>query len=151
MKKSNKILLIIGLILFAIIMTALVICYCFWKIETIRYVYMAWEWLNEPLPLVGVSLLVIGFFIVKIIANSSIGKRYLNTFVERTDDVEKAFKEAEEKINKLEDYVHKLEEHIHQLEEANRNICKAIPNKKVKMLGEEYYGKERTNDETKAE
>jgi len=114
----------------------------------------AWEWLNKPLPVVGVSTLFILIFLWKIFANSSFGKKKINELKEllrnTQTELEDKNKIANDRINNLlienDDLKNKLEETTNIIKE----ICKTSPNKKIQAIGAKYYGerKETINNET---
>ena len=155
MKKSNKILAAIFLPLFALIIVAAIVLYCLYPTETLQYANTAWEWLNEPLPIVGVSLLIICFFCIRFIAMSSFGKKNIakiNEHIERKEQEHQERSDQDKKlISALEEKLNSVEKELKVLQEVIYKITQILPNKKVKMLGEEINGKERTNDETKTE
>ena len=133
----------------------------------------AWNWIkdffNQPIPIIGVSILFVTLFVLKIVATTTIGKRGLrkleksfNDFVSETNsllrhnekqeeefkkDVHKAigFYEDKNEIEKKEMFIKiaKLEALVLKISEENhnRNVKKLIAEyKEGKEYGEEQNG-----------
>ena len=154
MKKSKKVLISIAVILVVLLVVAYIVLLSLYPEQTKNWTMTAWEWLNKPLPVVGVSTLFILIFLWKIFANSSFGKRKINELKELLNntqtELENKNKIANDRINNLiienDDLKNKLEEAINIIKE----ICKTSPNKKIQAIGDKYYGerKETVNNET---
>lgn len=154
MKKSNKVFIIIAVIVTVLLVAAYLVLFVLYPEQTKTWTMTAWDWLNRPLPVVGVSTLVVIFFLWKVFVNSSFGKKKLNELNELLRDtqteLENKNKIANDRINNLltenADLCNRLEEAIETIKE----ICETSPNKKIKAIGVKYYGerKETTNNET---
>lgn len=154
MKKSKKVLISIAVILVALLVAAYAVLFILYPEQTKNWTMTAWDWLNEPLPVVGVSTLFVLFFLWKIFANSSFGKKKINGLKELLNatqtELEDKNKIANDRINSLiienDELKNKLEEAINIIKE----ICKTSPNKKIQAIGDKYYGetKETVNNET---
>lgn len=142
MKKVNKVLAIILAFLgISLIVLYLVIPTQFK--ECFEYVYGL---LNEPLPIVGVSALALGYIALQIV-------KYI-----RTTHPSKELNEMRESHNQ---YVAKSEEEKQALKDQNNelkgyiaHICELSTNQKIKNYGKELLGygrEETTNSETKAD
>ncbi len=142
MKKANKVLAII----LAILGIALIVLYLVFPTqfkECFEYVYGL---LNEPLPIVGVSALVLGYIALSIV-------RYV-----RSTHPSQELREMRESHNQ---YVAKSEEEKQALKDQNTElkgyivlICELFTNQKIKNYGKELLGygrEETTNSETKAD
>ena len=142
MKKSKKVLAII----LAIIGIALIVLYIVFPTqfkECFEYIYGL---LNEPLPIVGVSLLAILFFVWNVI-------KYIREI--------KPSQELREMRESYNQYVAKYEEEKQALKDQNNelkgyiaHICELSTNQKIKNYGKELLGygrEETTNSETKAD
>lgn len=142
MKKANKVLAII----LAIIGIALIVLYVVFPTqfkECFEYVYGK---LNEPLPIVGVSALALGYIALTIV-------RYI-----RSTHPSQELREMRESHNQ---YVAKSEEEKQALKDQNNelkgyiaHICELSTNQKIKNYGKELLGygrEETTNSETKAD
>lgn len=157
MKKSKKILISIAVILVVLLIAAYIVLLNLYPEQTKNWTMTAWDWLNKPLPIVGVSTLVVIFFLWKVFVNSSFGKKKLNELKELLNntqtELENKNKIANDRINNLitenEDLKNKLEEAINTIKE----ICETSPNKKIKAIGVKYYGerKETIDNETTAD
>lgn len=157
MKKSSKVLIIILSVLAVLSVTAVGILYHFYPDGVTYYAKTAWDWLNQPLPVVGISVLFILVFMFKIFAESSLGKKKLNEFKRATDNIKQDFDELVQLFYELksgcEEEINELKQENKELKQVIKEICEVIPNKKVKAIGEKYYGerKERIDNETKAD
>ena len=155
MKKSKKIFIAVGVSIALAVVIAYVVLYFLFPEETNNYTMNVWYHLNEPLPVVGVSVAFIGFFIFKIIASSSFGKKKYNQL--KVD-----YKDLKSEYEKMKVEYETYKEEINKKIDVNRDatlflmgkikeICDAVPNKRVKELGESLiYGEkeETTNDQT---
>ena len=155
MNKRKKILLIVGVILIALLFISFLVCYHVWPAQTKNYVMTFWDWLNKPLPVVGVSTLFVGLFIWRIFASTSYGKKQIEIFKKKAEETQHQFEclkaEYETKIKDFEKIIEKYREELNKYREGGAEVCKTIPNKKVKELGVKYYGEERKetiNNET---
>jgi energy-coupling factor transporter transmembrane protein EcfT len=155
MKKSTKVFIIVISIIAALLAIAIGVLYYLYPAQVKDYANIAWEWLNKPLPVVGTSVLMIIILLWKIFASSSLGKKQLKQFKERTQIVETDFETLKQTSQETIDaYKVELEQMQHKLEEYRlliKKICETIPNKKVKAIGVNLDGKEEINNETEAE
>lgn len=119
-----------------------------------------WAWLNEPLPIVGISILMITFIVIKFLSTTSIGKRAIKQFNQKTNEVIDKFdelthktsyftSEIDKKVILLKDeYETRLKTVYTQFdffEKSIMEILKQIPNAKVQAevskFEEEYLAK----------
>ena len=118
----------------------------------VKWLNTAWEFLNKPLPIVGVSTLIICLFILKFISSTSFGKKNIKRLNDGFNRISTACLESQAEIKKFEDKFNKAlqekDEEIAHLKEIIKKICDNIPNKKIKKIGEEVYGEETTNSDT---
>lgn len=155
MKKSKKIFIAVGVSIALAVVIAYVVLYFLFPEETNNYTMNVWDHLNEPLPVVGVSVAFIGFFIFKIIASSSFGKKKYNQLKVDYKDLKS---EYEKMKVEYETYKEEIDERLESISKADvdliykiKEICDAVPNKRVKELGESLiYGerKETTDNQT---
>ena len=142
MKKAKKVLAII----LAILGIALIVLYIVFPTqfkECFEYIYGK---LNEPLPIIGVSVLALGYIALSIV-------RYI-----RSTHPSQELREMRESHNQ---YVAKSEEEKQALKDQNNelkgyiaHICELSTNQKIKNYGKELlgYGREETNNcETNAD
>lgn len=157
--KTKKVLLTVSLCLFVLLTAALLVCLHFWPEPTKTYLKTAWDWLNQPLPVVGVSTLMILFFVWRIFASTSFGKKQINQFKRGTEDVIeefKAFKTTAETIitgyqEQLDDYKTLLEQLDEKYGGIIKSICESSRNVRIKKIGESLdvqETKETVNNET---
>lgn len=124
-----------------------------------QYVNVAWEWLNEPLPVVGVSAIIVGGIIIKIISMTSWGKAQVNRVNEIVDSFQKSTSEVldqqkatvESQVRRLEAEGKEKDKKIERLKERVITITKLLPNKKLKDLGKEMQDEKAINSNTKEE
>ena len=149
MKKALKIILPILILLG---LAGFIVCsilipnqlHDFWK--------LIYSYLNEQLPIVGVSAVVIGAFAWKIFQNTSFGKRAINKIkkeLNETKNEAKAFKENADKtreefdifknntIGVLKEFSDKLDNYTEDIVK----LCETSPNAKIKAFGEKLKTK----------
>lgn len=105
-----------------------------------------WEFLNQPLPIVGVSLVVVIISVVKIISTTSFGKKTVNKIKDTFDTTVVKFNELEKKYYETEnalkeqvatlkaDYEERLKTVYTQFDYFEKSIFEClekIPNQKV--------------------
>ena len=109
---------------------------------------------NKPLPVIGISILTLGFITLRVIQVTGIGKKSLS---ECREELKEAREQREKSHAELLSFEEKFDQKLDKLENDNndkmRQICVTIPNKKVNELGEEFYGKreERINSNPEEE
>ena len=105
-----------------------------------EFMAKAWEWLNAPLPIVGVSLLIILIFAWRIFASSSFGKKKLKklkgAFESLKIDWEKKENELNEIVKQAEQHANTAKEQLKALESEILEICDKSYNQRLKELGE---------------
>ena len=141
MKKANKVLAII----LAILGIAIIVLYVVFPIQFKEYFEYVYGLLNEPLPIVGISALALGYIALTIV-------KYV-----RTTHPSKELREMRESHNK---YVEENEKEKQELKNQNAefkcyiaHICELSTNQKIKNYGKELlgYGEETTNSNTEEE
>ena len=124
--KIKKVLFIIG----AILLVAIMVLYAIFPNQTKEIANNVWQFLNDPLPVVGVSLFIIGGFVLKILY----GKGKIKSLEER-------YKAKYDELQAEKDEIRHFKEEIVDLVNENKdtivNACLTIPNIKVNKLGEE--------------
>ena len=141
MKKLNKIL---GIIL-AILGVALIVLYVIFPIQFKECFEYAYGLLNEPLPIVGVSLFAILFFIWKIV-------KYIRD-IKPHEEIAKMREEHEKYVVSSNKEKQELLEQNKELKGYIAHICELSTNQKIKNFGKELlgYGEETINDKPKEE
>lgn len=119
-----------------------------------------WTWLNNPLPVVGISVLMLGLIALKFFASTSVGKRAINQFKEvnnelagKVNDIKRGYEDLkkandeflEESKNEIanlkQDYENQLKTVYSQFDYFEKSIFKSleeIPNAKVKAEIEKF-------------
>ena len=146
MKKSKKVLIIIAIVLAVLLVVAYTVLYVLFPTQTPYYTNLVIDYIcNKPLPVIGISTLVLFVMVFKvvrfIVANK--GKKY-SELQGQIDTLRNDLKQASEDAERYKQIAYNL------CEVSNQNlkrVCDAIPNKKVKAIGEELYGEE-TKEET---
>ena len=95
MKKVLKIglvCIVVALVVFA------TISYFVWKEETTLFFNSVVDFINKPLPIVGVSIAIIGGFVYKIFVSTNYGKKAINRY---KNDLEKAKDELHQREREL--------------------------------------------------
>ena len=144
MKKAIKIIGIIALIVASIVCTIL---YCVFPNETQEYIRNFWSFINTPLPIIGLSLVVIGGFTLKALSMTSWGKRALNELREAWSKWKKEVSEVqnheEELVKKSETLETKVNLILENYGDSQKclvmlvyEICMTSPNKKINAIGE---------------
>ena len=159
MKKTLK---IIGIVLAVLLGIALLVLRIVMPNEMSAIFDQIWAWLNQPLPIVGVSSIVLGFTIWKIFISTSFGKKCVaeleKKFNELKEDYEAKLKEAEE--DKAEALAHKEEavnmlasfkEELDTFAEQLAVACETSPNAKVNALATTIRSKKQEIDTLYAE
>ena len=156
MKKALK---IIAISLLALGGLAYLLCYIFLKEQTTYFTECVIDFINRPLPIIGVSLVVVLIFVYKIIVATRFGKKALNTY---QNELNKAQRELEEyKLSIKEEialYKAKIDEYKQYNEQVKGyvvDLCELSHNVKVKQLGEKIKEsgayEENTNCDTEKE
>lgn len=137
MKKALK---IICLSLIGVALVVAIIGYIFWKEQTIQVFDLIVDYINRPLPIVGVSSIIVAAFLYKCFVSTKYGKKALNELLNEKD---KAFEELEQKkelLNKKEEEIKALvnahQSEIDYIKNYLVEFCKLSNNVKVKELGE---------------
>lgn len=149
MSKAKKIWLGIGLTLLALFIAAYIVLSILYPNETKTYSDIVIDYVfNKPLPVIGVSAAVLGFFVYKVVkvALANKGKNYK----ELKDQIGSLKNQLNQAKEQAEHYKELAEQINGQTNNVIKEICDATPNKKIKAIGEKYYGKE-TNSDTETE
>ena len=141
MKKLNKVL---GIIL-AILGVSLIVLYVIFPIQFKECFEYAYGLLNEPLPIVGVSLFAILFFVWKIV-------KYIRD-IKPHEEIAKMREEHEKYVVSSNKEKQELLEQNKELKGYIAHICELSTNQKIKNFGKELlgYGEETINDKPKEE
>ena len=152
MDKFIKFLKIFLLCFAALLGVTLVVCYIIYPTETKNVVDIVIDYVNRPLPIVGISILTIGGLVLTIISKTSFGKRQLNNLrgeigqlrndydqykqgAEQYYDL--ALKEKEEQKAILSAYTSEIDNLTDNLIKA----CETSPNAKIRAIANEIKNK----------
>ena len=155
MKKCKKVLLTIAIILVIALAITLTVFYIIDKNGTQAVLDNIWNGLNRPLPIIGLSTLVIAITIFKIVVGIRFGKNKIaqieQTYQEKVNELMKM-------NNDLIDFKNDIVDRVKKGEECIVETCKVIPNVKVNAIGQKFekgldYGtqEETTNNNPKEE
>lgn len=134
-KKSKRVWLIVLLCLVISLGIAYSVLYCIYPQQTQKITWDIVDYIcNKPLPVIGVTSLVLIFAIFKIIkfviSNKTIKIVELKAKIDELKvELDKSKEESENLKQELFSYIGGYQEQL-------KEVCKAIPNKKVKELGE---------------
>lgn len=154
MKKLKIALLIIA----GVLALVSVVCYIFWKDQTTYIFECIIDFINRPLPIVGVSTGVILYFLYKCFISTKYGKKRINEFKEENDNlrheiaeykqiIDLSLNNYENSVNSLKNDIQETKEYIIQGFELNKNI-------KVKEIAKKMRGvedEETVDSDTKEE
>ena len=128
----------------ATIIAGVITCYFIFPAQTKQYAMTAWEWLNKPLPIAGVTTITICLFLWRVFVSTSFGKRQISEFKRQVEEIKEEYNlkdiEKNKVIAELKDKNEQLALRIGELEDFIEKMVVLIPNKKVKQLGEQFYG-----------
>ena len=155
MKKCKKVLLTIAIILVIALSITLTVFYIIDKNGTQSVLDNIWNGLNRPLPIIGLSTIVIAVTIFKIVVGIRFGKN-------KIAQIEKTYQEKVNELmqmnNDLIDFKNGIVDRVKKGEECIVETCKVIPNVKVNAIGQKFekgldYGtqEETTNNNPKEE
>lgn len=159
MKKATKPILITLVVLCVV---ALVVCNFVIPTETKAFLENVMFFINQPLPIVGISLLTIGGIVLTIFSRTSWGKKALQDLVNKFNElkhdtdiktaemlecVEKAEKREEETKLILAEYKSELDTFAEQLAVA----CETSPNAKIREYANTIRAKKEEIDTLYAE
>lgn len=93
------------------------------------------DYANRPLPIIGGSLGLVGYILLKLFSMTIYGKR--NVLAAKTE-----YKEESSKLKyEYETYKKELDDTVSGIKEVIVNICETSPNKKIKAIGSSYAEK----------
>lgn len=157
MKKALKIIVISLFVALAIFS---VVAYILWKEQTTYIFECIIDFINRPLPIIGVSIAIIGLFVFKCFVATRYGKKAINEYKEENRVLKEQLKETEKKCFDLceqQDYAIKsICDDYEKLEEVVLKSLELSKNIKVKELaktlkGEQPYGEEEVDSQEETE
>lgn len=144
----KKIVKLICFVLFLAGCGALIGCYCTMPERTKYAMDIVVEYINKPLPIIGISILTLGLVAYEIISKTSYGKKTINEvkkYVEEQKQICLEYKEkGEEYFKTLETYKEEQKAvliaystEIDLITEKVEKVCKTSPNLRINAIGEE--------------
>ena len=148
-KTNNKVFKIILSIVLALLGIGLIVFYVIDPNSAKSLLKKAILVLNQPLPIVGITVGALLIFVWRLIISLNYGKKALETYNSKLLEIEQAKKEFFEKANAK---INELEQNNQALRSQLSEACELSTNKKIKDFGKGLleYGKE-TNTETTTE
>ena len=118
------------------------------------WIQKAWEWMNQPLPIVGFSLIAVIIFLWRFLTTTSVGKKALKkmneAFEQTKADTGKALDEYRSENEALKKQLEESQSDIENLRSALEIVCANSRNKNVKnALKEADNAKEEPVEEEK--
>lgn len=139
-------------IVYLAIATSLGIGYYVWYLldtdGAVRFMKYIVEFINRPLPIVGVTVAAVLVFVFKIIVSTNYGKK-------RIGEYEANMNQMKEDYEAFKQFIKEEKNKLAKLNDETRNqlaiACQLSTNKKIKDFGKELNHEETINSETKAE
>lgn len=149
-KTNNKVFKIILSIVLVLLGIGLVVFYVIDPTNAKSLLKKAISVLNQPLPIVGITVGALLIFIWRLIISLNYGKKKIAIYDQKIEELDKAYQEFVDKANSKVTY---LEQENKELTTKLANACKLSTNKKIKDYGKglENYGEERINNSTEEE
>ena len=158
MKKFFQVLKAIIISLLVLCAIAYVLCYIFLKEQTTYFTECLINFLQKPLPIVGISIIGLGFIAFKIFSLTKFGKKTLAKLQEENarlrqeneehkEQVKEILNTFENALNQAKNDIENTREYVIEGFELNKNI-------KVQALARKMRGvedEETTNSDTKTE
>lgn len=103
MKKFYQVLKAIIISLLVLGGIAYVLCYIFLKEQTTYFTECLIDFINKPLPIIGVSILVVLAFIYKCFISTRFGKKTINEFKKENDRLRNEISEQAQLVKEYEE------------------------------------------------
>lgn len=104
------------------------------------WIKTAWEWCNQPLPIVGISLITIVIFLWRVLVSTNYGKKTIAKLKAIADDTktatDKTLAEMKAENEGYKKQIEALETQIALTRGALEKVCEASRNKSVKELAD---------------
>ena len=138
---KNKKLKIALAIIFAVLGLAYLVLYILFKEQVTFYTECVIDFINKPLPIVGVSLLVIMIFLWKVLVTSKFGQKKINELKEAIDKEKSEKEELKEYVDNLlkvmDEKVDMVKDQVIKTQEITYKICDLSHNIKIRGLTHE--------------
>ena len=157
--KLNKFFKVFAFMVFFLGCVALITCYIVIPNETKLAMDIVVDYLNKPLPIIGLSILTLGGIAITIVSRTSFGKKVLINFRKELDSYKDTYQKCENKALEYKDLAQKKYEEtkailvaysteIDNLSDTLIKVCETSPNAKIKVIAQELKDKV---DNTKVE
>jgi len=137
MKKALK---IIAISLLALGGLAYLLCYIFLKEQTTYFTECVIDFINRPLPIIGVSLVVVFIFVYKCVVATRFGKKALTQYQNELNKTQRELEEyklsIKEEIALYQAKIEEYKQYTKQYKDYIVELCELSHNVKVKQLGE---------------
>lgn len=112
------------------------------------WIMKAWEWCNQPLPIVGISLVAIIIFLWRVFVSTGYGKKTIKKLTDLSEQTkansEQALKDAKKENEELKAEIAEMQEQLALTSQVLSKVCESSRNKAVKQAGESLSAKEET-------
>ena len=155
--KTGKVLTLIIVLLLVAIGVALFVTYIVNKELALSIIETVKDFVNRPLPIIGITTGAVLIFIWRLVVSTNFGKTKLAEYdAERKklrEEHDAFVKDANAKIEELENKNKELANDNAELKGLLVEVCSLSTNKKINDFGKalDNYGKETTDTETKAD
>lgn len=158
MRKFYQVLKAIIISLLVLCGIAYVLCYIFLKEQTTYFTECLINFLKQPLPIVGISILGLGYIAFKIFSLTKFGQKTLTRLEQENANLRHENEEHKEQVKELlnvfENRLNQVESHISNVEDIVAEGYELSHNIKVQALAKKMRGvddEEEINSDTKAE
>lgn len=114
----------------------------------VRFMKYIVEFINRPLPIVGVTVAAVLVFVFKLIVNVNYGKKRIGEYEANMNQMKEDYETFKQFIEEEKNKLAKLNEETHN---QLATVCQLSTNKKIKDFGKELNHEKTINSETKAE
>lgn len=115
-----------------------------------EWIKKAWEWCNQPLPIVGMSLVAIIVFLWRVLVHTNYGKKTIKKIQGIADDTkssaEKSLAEMKAENEAYKAQIENLEAQVELSRGVLEKVCEASRNKNVKELSDMLKSEEVTDN-----
>lgn len=105
-----------------------------------EWIMKAWEWCNQPLPIVGISLVAIIVFLWRVFVSTGYGKKTIAKLTALSEETkansEKALEDAKRENAELKKELADMQEQLALATNVLSKVCETSRNKAVKEAGE---------------
>lgn len=115
-----------------------------------EWIRSAWEWCNQPLPIVGISLVAILVFLWRVFVSTGYGKKTIKKLTALSEETkansEKALEDAKKENAELKQELADMQEQLALATDVLSKVCASSRNKAVKEAGETLTKSEAEED-----